>query len=119
MFRRIAPIRAFYPRTLVRVAEAVMINSGKFTIYKGGVMSDLETKLNELLAKEFGVAPDEVDCGLIDRWRSEHPFPPEKYETRSLTGGYNVKKVLSEEELREMHERANAFLDKYSDAAKT
>ena len=82
-------------------------------------MPDWEAKLNERVGAEFGVAPSEVNCDLFHRWRREHPFPIEKYETESIYGGYNVHHLPTEDELRAIRESGDAFLDQYSEGAKT
>lgn len=81
-------------------------------------MSNLETKLDELLAPALGVTPDEVTAA-VERWHDEHPFPIERYETASIYGGYITHRthLPTEQELREMRERSDAFLDQYSDVA--
>ena len=80
-------------------------------------MSNLERKLDELLAPEFGVSIDEV-TEAVERWHDEHKFPIECYETESIYGGYPPTGNLpTEKELQEMGQRADAFLDQFSKPA--
>lgn len=81
-------------------------------------MSNLERKLDELLAPALGVKIDEV-TEAVGRWHDEHPYPIERYETESINGGYPTLQVPlpKEKDLNEMRDQVNAFLDQYSEAA--
>lgn len=83
-------------------------------------MSDLESTLDKLLAAEFGVTPDKVNA-KVECWHDEHHFPIEQYETESIYGGYDSHRLNlpTDLELKEMSERADAFLDQYSEIAST
>jgi hypothetical protein len=76
-------------------------------------MSELETKLDSLLAADFHTEPGCVDGEFIREWRDTHEV---SYSIETAMGGWvgAHSTVMSRDELRRVEEKADAFLDQFS-----
>lgn len=79
-------------------------------------MSVLEKKLTELIAKDLGVAPEQITTEFIHAWREEYLYPKATYNFTSRYGGYNssARRALSGSQLQERREIAESFWEQFS-----
>lgn len=81
-------------------------------------MSVLQKKLTELIARDFGIAPEEVTPAYIHRWREENIYPSPNYDFNGKYGGYHYAglEVLSPSEVKEIVRISEEFLARFAAA---
>lgn len=78
--------------------------------------SPLERKIEELIARDLGIAPNEVTAEFIQRWREEHLYTNAQHGLNAKYGGYNSRsgRILSVTEIEAVKERAERFMQLFS-----
>ena len=81
-------------------------------------MSILEKKLTELIARDFGISPEEVTPAYIHKWREEKIYPHANYEFNGKYGGYHYAglEVLSPSEIEAIIKASDDFLAQFAAA---
>lgn len=79
-------------------------------------MSELENKLDNLLAEDFGIDPTEVTGDFIRDWREKHLARDVVFEMESVYGGYLVdqSQIMTQDALDTVTVKSDAFLDRFS-----
>lgn len=80
---------------------------------QGRKMSELLKRLNGLIAKKYGVNPNDITPTFIEEKRKEIYAKPEHiFEFDSKNGGYNSHglEVLNRSQLAEERKKADSFL---------
>ena len=77
-------------------------------------MSELEKKLDKLLAEEWGVTPEEITDDLVRQKTHEfYESPNLKIDMDFVPIGMRHLKIMTPYEIKKMGERADAFLDQF------
>lgn len=77
-------------------------------------MSNLDRFLDEKLAKEFGVSPEEVTDELIHQKRQElYESPDFKFNLDSMPEEIRLLEYLTPLEIKVLMKRTDTFLDKF------
>ena len=81
-------------------------------------MSILEKKLTELIARDFGVSPEEVTPAFIHEWREKKIYPAPNYDFNGKYGGYLYAglEVLSPSEIEAILRVSDDFLAQFAAA---
>lgn len=81
-------------------------------------MSILEEKLTKLVAKEFGISPDEVTIDYIHRWRESSIYPAANFDFNGKYGGYRHAglEVLTTNEIEAIIKTSEDFLAQFATA---
>lgn len=81
-------------------------------------MSILERKLTELIARDFGISPDEVTPEYIHHWREANIYPAPNFDFNGKYGGYHYAglDVLTPEEIKAIIKVSDDFLAQFATA---
>lgn len=82
------------------------------------MMSILQEKLVKLVAKEFGISPDEVTPEYIHRWRESSVYPAANFDFNGYCGGYRHAglEVLTTDEIEAIIKASEDFLAQFAAA---
>ena len=81
-------------------------------------MSILERKLTELIARDFGISPDEVTPAYIHEWREKNIYPHPNYDFNGKYGGYHYAglDILTPAEIEAVIKVSDEFLAQFAPA---
>ena len=81
-------------------------------------MSILEEKLTKLIARDFGISPEEVTPEYIHNWREKNIYPKARYEFDGKYGGYLYAglEVLTPAEIEAIVKASEDFLAQFAAA---
>jgi hypothetical protein len=79
-------------------------------------MANLEDKLDQLIAEELGISPEEVTLEFIQDYRRENEDPEERFDFSANTAGLNPPRqhVFSRHEIEARRKHAENFLHQFS-----
>jgi len=75
--------------------------------------SGLSRAIEELIARDLGIDPNEVTPEFIHRWRQGHLYPNAQHGLNTKYGGYNGSrsKILSSSEVIAARKMAERFIE--------